>query len=114
MFLLGRGLPAGGWAYGSYLLVGLLDDPSVIRTSVRIGKGGGAGMDPGMGAEMVGEISRSSASPPYRGMPSAPISILGGFRKWFLSRYSGEISKEANSGKDDGERRRPLSTSSIL
>lgn len=61
-----------------------------------------------------GEESMSSASPRYRGRPSAPISTFGGFLKWVLSRYSGLMSREASSGREDGGRRRPFSTSSIL
>ena len=60
------------------------------------------------------EVSISSGSPLYRRIPSAHISTLGGFRKCVLSRYSGLISREASSGRDDGERKRPLSTSSTL
>ena len=61
-----------------------------------------------------GDVSISSASPRYRGIPSTPISTLGGFRKCVLSRYSGEMSREASSGRVDGERSRPCSTSSTL
>jgi len=51
------------------------EGPSVLRPSVRRGVGAE------MGPEGTGEISMSSASPLYLGMPSAPISTLGGLRK---------------------------------
>lgn len=108
VFLLERCLPG---RYGSYLLP-LFDDPSVIRPSVT--RGGTFCVETGPARVVEEGESRSSASPLYRGMPSAPISTLGGLRKCVLSKYSGEISKEASSGKEDGERRRPLSTSSML
>jgi hypothetical protein len=68
------------WAYGWYMLP-LFDDPSVTRPSVRRGGIFGAGRVTHRGVDEVGEISKSSASPRYRGMPSAPISTLGGLRK---------------------------------
>lgn len=58
--------------------------------------------------------SNSSPSPVYRTLPLAPISTLGGFLKWVLSRYSALISRTASSGRDDGVRSLPFSTSSIL
>jgi hypothetical protein len=79
VFFLGR-LPADDWEYGSYLLP-LFDDPSVIRPSVRRGGIFAAGRGPERAVEEVGEISGSSASPLYLGMPSAPISTKGGLRK---------------------------------
>lgn len=72
VFFLERCLVAEDWAYGSYRLP--LFGPSVLRPSVR-----GVGAE--MGPEGTGEISMSSASPLYLGMPSAPISTLGGLRK---------------------------------
>jgi len=104
-------LGAGGEPSGSYRFPRLLDEASGVRPSVR------RGMPEDNGAVTVGiegELSISSASPRYLGMPSTPISTLGGFLKWVLSRYSGLISREASSGREDGERRRPFSTSSIL
>jgi len=77
LFFLRRGLGADDWAYGSYRFP--LFDPSFVRPSVR--RGGGAWMGPEREVEDVGEISESSASPLYLGMPSAPISTLGGLRK---------------------------------
>ena len=60
------------------------------------------------------EWSISSASPRYLGLPSKHISILGAMRKCCLSRYSGLMSRDAISGSDDGDLRRPSSTSSTL
>jgi len=115
VFFLGR-FPdiTEGEPYGSNLFP--LFELSATRPSVR--RGGMEEDDKGPvrrveGAE-VGEISISSASPQYRSLPSESTSTLGGLRKCVLSRYSGEISSEASSGKEDGERRRPFSTSSIL
>jgi hypothetical protein len=88
--------------YGSYRLLRLDDDGSSSGDGRR------------RGVERMGDVSGSSASPRYRGMPSTPISTFGGFLKWVLSRYSGEISRDASSGSVDGERRRPCSTSSTL
>ena len=59
-----------------------------------------------------GEVG-SSGSPLYRGIPSAPTSIMGGKRKFCLCRYSGEISSEASSGMVEGQRSFPARTSSI-
>lgn len=100
-----------GEPYGSYRFPRLfaLEEPSETRVSLRRGRPD----DKGAGSK-DGEVSISSASPRYRGSPSTPISTLGGLRKCVLSRYSGLMSSDASSGSDDGERRRPFSTSSIL
>lgn len=50
----------------------------------------------------------------YRGTPSESYSTRGGTRKCVLSRYSGLISSAASSGREEGVRSRPCSTSSTL
>jgi hypothetical protein len=93
----------------------------LYRRSLRFGfglecsEGGGRGRpeERGGAVRREGEDSTSSASPRYLGRPSTPISTLGGLRKWVLSRYSGLMSREASSGRDEGGRRRPFSTSSM-
>lgn len=86
-----------------------LGEPSDIWASLRRGR-----PDDNGAGNREGDDSTSSASPRYRGRPSTPISTFGGLRKWVLSRYSGLMSREASSGREDGDRRRPPSTSSIL
>lgn len=100
----------GGEPYGSKRLLRLTADvPSVIRPSVRRGRPAERGAVIGWGL-----VSMSSASPRYLGRPSMPISTLGAIRKCVRSRYSGLMSREASSGRDDGDRNLPFSTSSTL
>ena len=76
VFLLCRLVGACGDPIGSYRFPRLFDVASGTRPSVR------RGMPEANGAVGIeGELSTSSPSPRYRGIPSAPISTLGGFRK---------------------------------
>lgn len=95
--------------------MGRLPDDGVSTTwpSVRSGRVAASGFGVLEDDADEGE-SNSSPSPQYRRTPSAPTSTFGGFLKCVLSRYSALIARAASSGRDEGDRNRPFSTSSIL